>query len=253
MTNAPSEVAPETVPATLRQIIGFSSGFTSEEGRPSFLPYVTQACGKENPRILFIPTACGDADSAIVGFYETAARVICRPNYLSIVRQHRDMAERVEKADIIYVGGGNTRNLIALWRASGLDSLLREAWERGTVLCGQSAGAICWFDDAQTTSTGEPGPVQCLGFLAGSCSTHYDSNPARRPHLHAAVSGGIISAGFALADNTGLHFHGTRLHAAIKCEDNRTSYRVDRNAEGIAIETEIPLTLIDPAACGPCI
>ncbi|PTY02300.1 peptidase E [Verrucomicrobia bacterium LW23] len=232
--------------APLRHIIGCSSGITSEPEKPSFLPYILEVCGKARPNLLYIPTASGDAEGNIVGFYEMAARTECRPSYLSILRQHKDMQQRVEAADIIYVGGGNTRNLIALWRAAGLDVLLRAAWERGVVLCGQSAGFICWFDNAQTTSSGEPGPVECLGFLPGSCSTHYDSNPARRPHLHASVAEGLISPGYALADHTGLHFVGTELHSAYTCEEGRVSYRVDRDESGAAAETELKLTILQP-------
>lgn len=232
----------------LRQIIGLSSGFNYEPGQPSFLPYLLAATGKENPRILFLPTASADSDSSIVGFYENALRLPCRPSYLSLFRQPRDMAARVAEADIIYVNGGNTRNLIALWRASGLDVLLREAWERGAILAGVSAGAICWFDDAQTTSTGAPGPVSCLGFLPGSCSTHYDSNKDRPPHLRRAVAEGTISPGYALSDNTGLHFHGTQLHAVLACEAGRKVFRLDRNPDGTSTEIELPTRLVGPAA-----
>jgi peptidase E len=228
----------------LRQIIPLGCGFTTEPGKPSFVPYIFSACGTSNPRILFLPTASADSEGSIAGFYEMMARVECRPSYLSLFRQPLDMAERIASADIIYVGGGNTRNLIALWKAAGLDILLREAWERGTVLCGQSAGGICWFDDAQTTSTGEPGPVKCLGFLSGSCSTHYDSNAARRPHLQKSVAEGTISPGYALDDNAGLHFHGTELHATLVLEPHRKVFRVTRNPDGTATETEIPATLI---------
>jgi len=234
------------MPEVLRQIIPLGCGFTTEPDKPSFVPYVFAACGKPNPRVLFLPTASADSESSIAGFYEMMARVECRPSYLALYRQPKDMVERIEKADIIYVGGGNTRNLIALWKAAGLDVLFRAAWERGTVLTGQSAGGICWFDDAQTTSTGEPGPVKCLGFLPGSCSTHYDSNAARRPHLQKAVADGIISPGYALDDNAGLHFHGTRLHAALALEPHRKVYRVERTAEGAYRETEVPAQLVGP-------
>jgi len=228
----------------LRQIIPIGCGFTTEPGKPSFIPYIFSACGKPNPRILFLPTAAADSEGSIASFYETMARVECRPNYLSLFRQPKDMVERIEMADIIYVGGGNTRNLIALWKAAALDILFRAAWERGTVLCGQSAGGICWFDDAQTTSTGEPGPVKCLGFLPGSCSTHYDSNAARRPHLQGAVAAGTISPGYALDDNAGLHFHGTELHAAMVLEPNRKVFRLNRDPDGTSTEIEIPTQLL---------
>lgn len=225
-----------------------SSGFNYEPGQPSFLPYLLAAATKENPRILFLPTAGADSDSSIVSFYENTVRLTCRPSYLSLFRQPRDMAARVEEADIIYVGGGNTRNLVAIWRAAGLDVLLREAWERGTVLAGVSAGAICWFENAQTTSTGQPGPVSGLGFLSGSCSSHYDANKERSPHLRQAIADGSISPGYALSDQTGLHFHGTALHAAIACEPGRKVFALGRNPDGTVSESEVPTRLICTAA-----
>ncbi len=234
--------------APLRQIISISSGFNYEPGQPSFLPYMLAATGKENPSILFIPTATADSDGSIVSFYENSLRLDCRPSYLSLFRQPKDMANLVASADIIYVNGGNTRNMLALWRASGLDVLLLKAWENGTVLSGMSAGGICWFEDAQTTSGGQPGPISCLGFLSGSCSTHFDSNKDRPPHLRQAIGEGSISPGYALSDNTGLHFHGTELHAAIACEAGRKVYQFAQNPDGTVAETELQTQLVGPAA-----
>jgi dipeptidase E len=140
----------------------------------------------------------------------------------------------------VIVGGGNTRKLIALWRAAGLDLLLRDAGLRGTVLCGQSAGGVCWFECAQTTSTGRLGTVECLGFLPGSCAGHYDNVAERRPHFHPCLAEGTLLSGYGLSNDTGLEFRGTILHEAIACRPEARAYRVDKGTGGSVLET--PLT-----------
>jgi peptidase E len=149
---------------------------------------------------------------------------------LSLFRQPRDLAAVISDSDVIYVGGGNTRNMLAIWRACGLDTLLRSAWESGTILCGLSAGAICWFKQGHTDSSGSLGPMTCLGFLPGSCSPHYDGEPGRRPSYRALIQQGALCAGYALDDGAALHFTGDSVaHVVTSRPAARAFYVHSRN------------------------
>ena len=134
--------------------------------------------------------------------------------------------------DVIYVGGGNTANMLAVWRVHGMDAALREAWEQGVVLCGSSAGMICWFEAGLTDSFGPQleGMRDGLGFLPGSACPHYDGEELRRPRYRELVDGGF-PAGYAAEDGVGLHFVGTELAEVVAAEPGKRAYRVERGSE----------------------
>ena len=136
------------------------------------------------PRICLLPTAGGDSEHQIRRFYEAYGDRLCEPSHISLFRLGRQpvpLREHLLAQDAVYVGGGSLVNLLAIWRAQGLDAILHEAWEAGVVLAGLSAGSMCWFQWGVTTSSGEPQTAAGLGFLPGSNSVHHDSEPARRP------------------------------------------------------------------------
>ncbi len=137
--------------------------------------------------------------------------------------------------DIVYVGGGNTRNMLVLWHEWGLDVILREAWEKGTILCGISAGSVCWFEQglSDSVAAGELRPLICLGFLQGSNCPHYDGEPLRRPHYQRCVSEGSMIGGYATDDWVGLHFVGSKLHQVVSPKPNANAYEVSRNGAGL--------------------
>jgi peptidase E len=150
------------------------------------------------PRILFLPTASGDPAAQIAAFHDRYADRACAATHLSLFRLHgtrRPLRETVLEQDVIYIGGGSMRNLLAIWRAHGLDALLREAWERGVVLAGLSAGAMCWFEWGVTKSLGHPAPSPGLGFLPGSMSVHMDGEPGRLPVCRDASETGAMPPG----------------------------------------------------------
>jgi len=148
---------------------------------------------------------------------------------LSLLRPPPDLATVISECDIIYVGGGNTRDMLAVWRACGLDSLLRQAWENGTVLCGISAGAICWFEHGLTDSWGPLAPMPCLGFLPGSCTPHYDGEADRRPCLHKFVKEKKLPAGYALDDGAAIHFVGDKIARIVSSRPDARAYHVQLN------------------------
>jgi peptidase E len=142
-------------------------------------------------------------------------------------------AERVAAADVVYVNGGNTANALAIWRVHGVDRALREVWQRGGVLGGWSAGAICWFEDSVTDSFGPElrRLGDGLGFLSGSFCPHYDGEPERRPAYTRLVRDGVLAAGYAADDDAGFHFEGTELREVVSQRDGARGYRVTAAAE----------------------
>jgi dipeptidase E len=195
---------------------------------------------KERPRVLIVPTAQGDDPWAVVRSYELFPPTICQPSHLRLFGvPEAGWREKVASQDVVWVGGGNTANLLAVWRAQGFDAAIRSAWERGAVLCGSSAGAICWFEASVTDSFRAELDGMCdgLGLLPGSCCPHYDGEALRRPRYHELVAAGF-PAGFGIDDGAALHFEGTGLVEAVTAREGATAYRVELRDGDVA---EVPL------------
>jgi len=223
----------------LRHIVAIGGAGLSE---PLLRRYVVGLTGKPTPRVLYIPTASGDASDGTVLFYEAFNADGCLPTHLPLfTRKHEDLTPVILDQDVIYVGGGNTANMLAIWRLHGVDQLLRQAWDRGIVLCGSSAGSICWFEAGITDSFG-PRLAELrdgLGFLPGSNCPHYDSEEPRRPVFTRAVAGGF-PAGLAAEDAVAFHFVDRDLHETVSARPNGQAYRVEAHA-GRALETPLPV------------
>lgn len=204
------------------------------------IEYFLAQTGKRNPRVCFIGAAHGDADAGRLRFYAGFSRFTCRPTHLPLfARTPRDLASFVLEQDAIFVGGGNTRSMLAVWREWALDQHLRAAWEAGIVLGGASAGSICWFDAGVTDSVAGPlTAMPCLGFLPGSNCPHYDSEPLRRPSYRRMIARGTIVAGLAADDGVALHFEGTRFKRAVASLPRARAWRVTRTGHR-AIETRV--------------
>ncbi len=223
----------------LPQIIGMGGGgFSMEPENPLLDRYVLKQAGKERPRICFIGTASGDSAGYIDRFYGSFRKLPCEPSHLALFKAPLgSMEEFVLEKDVIYVGGGNTRNLLALWREWGLDRILRRAWEEGVVLCGISAGSLCWFEEGVTDSIpGELTPLRGLGFLRGSNCPHYDGEAARRPAYHRLISQRKISGGYAADDGAALHFVGEELLHVVSSRPKARAFRVALQNEEIVEE-----------------
>ncbi len=202
--------------------------------------YILDASGAQKPRVLFVPTASGEDASYVGRFYEAYGRLGCELDTLRFFRRTPDdLRELVERFDVVHVGGGNTQSMLAVWRHWGFDVVLREAWERGAVLCGSSAGSICWFEHGLTDSfAGDLTAMGCLGFLPGSNCPHYDGEKDRRPSYQRLVAAGEIPAGIACDDGAGLHFRGTDLLGIVSSRPNARAYRVVRDGDR-AVETPL--------------
>ncbi|MGD1930489.1 MAG: Type 1 glutamine amidotransferase-like domain-containing protein [Leptolyngbyaceae cyanobacterium] len=213
-----------------QQIIALGGGgFSMEPENPLLDRYILQQSNSQLPKICFLPTASGDSDRYITRFYEAFTPLACRSTHLSLFRPPTDsLTSLLQDQDIIYVGGGSTFNLMALWKAWKLDVVLRQVWERGTVLCGLSAGSLCWFDAGLSDSVipGQYAELTGLGFLPGSHCPHYDGERGRRPIYQQCISAGKLADGVAADDGVALHYIGTELARVVSSRPAAKAYRV---------------------------
>jgi dipeptidase E len=230
-----------------RQIFAMGGGgFTMEPNNPLLDDYVLSLSPATEPRILFLPTASGDTTAQINAFKARFYDRSCVAEHLSLFRlreSNRSLAEIVVEQDILYVGGGSMRNLLAIWQAHGLDRLLLEAWRAGTVLAGLSAGAMCWFQAGVTRSSGPPEAMEGLGLLEGSLTVHADGEPERLPVWLAGIRHGTLPGGWALDDGVGLLFRGHRLDRAVSSRPGAGAQRVDAIA-GELVRTRLDVELL---------
>lgn len=229
-----------------RHIVALGGGGFSEEGAGSKLDdYLLSLVSRATPRVCFLPTASGDSESYVASFYRAYSPRDCHPTDLPLFRRTVvDLKALLLAQDLIFVGGGNTANMLAIWRLHGVDRILREAWQAGIVLAGMSAGAICWFEASVTDSFGLAldGMRDGLGFLAGSACPHYNSEERRRPVYRQLVSRGF-PAGYAADDGVALHFTGTELSEIVTSTEGRAACEV--KLEGMAVrERPLPARLL---------
>ena len=229
-------------------------GFTMEPGNPLLDDFVLSLTRATEPRILFLPTASGDTTAQINAFKARFANRTCVAEHLSLFRlgeTSRPLEEIVFEQDIIYVGGGSMRNLLAIWRAHELDRILVHAWETGAVLAGLSAGAMCWFQAGITRSSGPPEPLEGLGLLEGSLTVHADGEPERLPVWLSSIASGAVPGGWALDDGVGLLFRGSRLERAVSSRPGAQAQRVDAIAGELVRQRVEPELLLKDGPAGP--
>jgi peptidase E len=224
-------------------IVALSSGVLNQEGSAPLLnQYILGLIRSERPRICYVPTASHDSPESIVAFYEAYPASHFQPSHLTLFnRTVKDLRSFILAQDAVCVAGGNTANLLAIWRLHGLDSIMREAWEQGIVLYGASAGALCWFESGSTDSFGRDLSAidNCLGFLPGSFCPHYDSEVRRRPTYHRFIAEGLAD-GWALEDGTALHYKGQELQRIITGRVGAKAYRVEK------VDGEVRETAVEP-------
>ena len=229
-----------------RHIVAMGGGgFSAGPGNLLMERFVLGLAGRPRPRACFLAQASGDAQAYVDRFLAAFGALPCEATSLSLFRPHTaDLEGFLLSQDVVYVGGGNTRSMLALWREWGLDRILRAAWERGTVLAGLSAGMICWFEEGVTDSVpGVLGPLPCLGFLKGSACPHYDSEPGRRPNYQKLVGEGRMKPGYAADDGVGLHFIGDHLGEVVSERRNVRAWRVESGKGGPVESQLVPVYL----------
>ena len=217
-------------------------GFSMEPDNPLLDQYVIKQARRPNPSVCFFPHATDDAVRYVFNFYKAFTRLDARPTYLSLFTPPTaDLESFIMDQDVIYVGGGNTKSMLALWREWRLDEMLKKAYQNGTVLTGLSAGANCWFQECSTDSIpGRLTVLACLGIVEGSFCPHYDGEVNRRPTLHQMVREVRIKPGYAADDGAAVHFIDDQLSRAVSSRPFAKAYRVirsDDQAQETAIET----------------
>jgi len=209
-------------------------GFSMEPRNPRLDRWLLGLTGKRRPRVLFVPTASGDSPRYIGKFHRAFAKLACEPSHLQLFdRQVRDLRALVLRQHLVYVGGGNTANMLAAWRVHGLDAILREAYENGVVLCGVSAGANCWFEDSLTDSFGRPLSAlhDGLGLLRGSFCPHYDGERDRRAAYRRLVRDGALPVGWAAEDSVAVLFDGGDVADIVASRRGKSAFRVEGESE----------------------
>lgn len=226
--------------AVLKQIIAIGGGGFSKFG--DYVPknllmeeYILKQTGKNQPSICFIPTASGDSPKYIVDFYKAFGTLSCRTSHFSLFEPPTsDIEAFLLEKDAIYVGGGNTKSMLALWKEWKLDLCLKVAYEHGVVLSGISAGANCWFEECVTDSIpGKLTALECLGFLKGSCCPHYDGEKNRKPAYHSLIQTGKISNGIAIDDYAAVHYTDGSIAKVILTNESAGAHLVSKEIDRI--------------------
>lgn len=228
-----------------RRIVALGGGGFSMGGDPRLDDHVLATAGTDRPRVLFVPTASGDSADYVARFRAAFPPERARASVLSLfARDVVDLDAHLLAQDVVYVGGGSTANLLAVWRLHGLDRALRAAYRAGVVLAGISAGMNCWFSASVTDSFGPglAGLDDGLGFLPGSACPHHDGEPLRRPVYRRLVADGF-PAGYAADDDVALVFVDEVLHEVVTTREGALAHRVERR-DGRVVEQALPARLL---------
>jgi dipeptidase E len=231
----------------MRRILAIGGGgFLMERGVSELDRFFVRLAKARRPRICFIGTGSGDAEQGLAKYYRAFAKLDCRASHLAFFRKPRSGAlalgaieSELLAQDAIYVGGGNTRSMLAVWREWGLDSILRKAWEAGILLGGVSAGAICWFEHGATDSVLGPGrstPLACLGFLPGSCSPHFDGEPDRRADFERLIAARELPHGIGIDDGAAVLYEDQSIAEVVSNRTGATAHRSRGNQPAVGFE-----------------
>ena len=210
----------------MKQIIAIGGGgFGRSIVELKIEKYIFEQASMAKPNICFIPTATGDDQNYIENFYKAFDSLGAKTSHINFFKRTIDLEKHIAGQDIIFVGGGNTKSMLAVWKDWGLDELLRDAYENGTVMSGVSAGAICWFEKGITDSWAHDLAVMdCLGFVNGICCPHYDEEPARRPFVEKVLKDDTIDHCLSIEGNCALHVKNDKAFRAINFGKNKNSY-----------------------------
>ena len=212
----------------MKQIIAIGGGGFGRNPQQYLIEqYILDQAKSDRPNILFIPTATGELDSYIVNFYKVFSKLQCSPNHLSFFKRTPDLQKLIAEQDVIFVGGGNTKSMLAVWREWQLDEYLSEAYNNGVVMSGVSAGAICWFQQGITDSwESELKVMPCLEFVDGVCCPHYDEEPERRPTTKKLLTNNIYQEVIGIEGGCALHIQNGNIFKSVRFSKNKNSYRV---------------------------
>jgi peptidase E len=223
---AASEETVQPRPSTGRKILIAGGNFNTP-----FIRYMAQLTGKPRPKLLYLPTASADSAPGVITWYKNCAPLNVEPShqisFIESLSQTHSWEEVFLSVDGIVCSGGNTLNQQAIWKAQGIDVILRQAWDRGIVLGGASAGSLCWFEEGTTDSRPkELSKVECLGFLKGSHSPHYDAEAGRRPLYQKTILAGTMKPGYACDNDAGIYFEDNAVKRVVSTRPAAKVYYV---------------------------
>jgi peptidase E len=231
------------VSTSTRKILIAGGGFNAV-----FIRFMAQLTGKPRPRMCYLPTASADQPEGIVSWFRNCSQLDVTPfvqeSFIASGKQTQSWEDVLLSMDAIVASGGNTLNQQAIWKAQGIDAILRQAWDRGIVLGGASAGSLCWFEEGTTDSRPkELSTVQCLGFLKGSHCPHYDKEKDRRPLYHKLIGSGEMKPGYACDNDAGIYFEDNEVRRVVASRADAKVYHVSA-AGGEVVEKPLPAELI---------
>ena len=211
-----------------RNIIAIGGGgFGRNPEKPIIENYIVSLSKSEKPNITFFPTASAEDSNYIDNFYEAFSQIHCNPKHISLFKNTPDLKSIINNSDIIYVGGGNTKSMLAVFREWDLDKMIVEAYKKGVILAGVSAGAICWFDKGVTDSwEGDLRVLDCMKVLNGTCCPHYDGEEKRKPSVKSFLKNKEIESCYCIEDGAALHFKNEKIKKSISFYENKNSYHV---------------------------
>ena len=226
---------------SLGQIIAIGGGgFGRSIHNTKIDQYIINQSSSEKPNVCFIPTASAEDKAYTVNFYAVYSKLNCNPTHINFFQRTPRLDSLINKQDIIFVGGGNTKSMLAVWREWKLDKLLLKAYNRGAILCGVSAGAICWFRQGITDSwASNLNVMDCLDFLPECCCPHYDGEADRRPSVHDMIKNDKFSSCLAVEDGAAIHYKNGKLLTSVSFYKDKKSYLVKNTSSGI-VEEELP-------------
>ena len=221
-------------PSTTRKILIAGGNYGT-----AFIRYMAQLTGKPRPKLLYLPTASADSANGVISWYRNCAPLTVEPShqisFIASTQQPRSWEDVVLSVDGIVGSGGNPLHQQAIWKAPGIDAILRQAWDRGIVLGGASAGSLCWFDEGTTDSRPkELSKVDCLGFIKGSHSPHYDAEPGRRPLYQKMIASGQMKPGYACDNDAGIYFEDNTVKRVVSTRAAAKVYYVSVEGGKIA-------------------
>ncbi len=211
-----------------RNIIAIGGGgFGANPGQGIIEKYILKQANKKTPRICFIPTATGDNEAYKVNFYSTFTNLDCHPSHLDFFKRTPNLNDLILEQDVIFVGGGNTKSMLAVWKEWGLNKILKKAYQNGVVMSGVSAGAICWFQNGITDSWASNLKLMpCLNFTKGTCCPHYDEEPERKPAVKKLLLLKKIKEVYALEGGSALHIKDDKIFKSVSFRKEKNSYQV---------------------------
>ena len=227
------------------QIIAIGGGgFGRNPNHRKIEKYILELTGKEKPNVVFFPTASAENQAYIIQFYKCFTKMSCEPSHVTFFQRTPRLDSIINKADVIYVGGGNTKSMLAVWQEWKLDKLLLKAYNNGKILCGVSAGAICWFEQGITDSwASNLNVMDCLGFLPEMACPHYQEEKDRRPDVHKMLKQGKCGPGWAIDGGAAIHFKNGKYYKSIQFySDSYVHYVSTKN--GVVNEDKKEMYLI---------